>query len=54
MYRERRSDRQANNEPSLGMSFGVLCLVLFAMFAIVANASIPDVQFVPTDFLADL
>jgi hypothetical protein len=54
MSRERRSDRQANDEPSLGMSFGVLCLVLLAMFAIVANASIPDVQFVQTDFLADL
>jgi hypothetical protein len=36
------------------MSFGVLCLVLVAMFAIIANVSIHDVQFVPTDFLADL
>jgi hypothetical protein len=54
MSRERRPDRQANDEPSLGMSFGVLCLVLVAMFAIIANVSIPDVQFVPTDFLADL
>jgi len=44
----------ANDEPSLGMSFGVLCLMLFAMFAIIANVSIPDVQIVPTDFLADL
>jgi hypothetical protein len=52
MSGERRSDRQANDEPSLGMSIGLLCAVLFAMFAIVV--SIPDVQFVQTDFLADL
>jgi hypothetical protein len=55
MSRERRSDRQANDEPSLGMSLGVLCLMLLAMFAIIANVSIiPDVHFVQTDFLADL
>jgi hypothetical protein len=47
---ERRSDRQANDEPSLGMSIGLLCAVLFAMFAIVGDASIPDVQFVQIDF----
>jgi hypothetical protein len=35
------------------MSIGLLCVVLFAML-IVANVSIPDVQFVQTDFLADL
>ena len=49
----RRLDRQANDEPPLGMSIGLLCVVLFAML-IVANVSIPDVQFVQTDFLADL
>jgi len=54
MSGERRLDRQANDEPSLGMSIGLLCAVLFAMFAIVGNVSIPDVQFVQTDFLADL
>jgi hypothetical protein len=54
MSRERRSDRQANDEPSLGMSIGLLCAVLFAMFAIVGSVSIPDVQFVQTDFLAGL
>ena len=54
MSGERRSDRQANDEPSLGMSIGLLCVVLFAMFAIVGTVSVPDVQFVPTDFLADL
>jgi hypothetical protein len=40
------------DEPSLGMSIGLLCAVLFAMVAIVGNVSIPDVQFVQTDFLA--
>jgi hypothetical protein len=54
MSGERRSDGQANDEPSLGMSIGLLCVVLFAMFAIIGNVSIPDVQFVQTDFLADL
>ena len=52
MSGERRPDRQANEEPSLGMSIGLLCALLFAMFAIVGNVSIPDVQFVQTDFLA--
>ena len=51
---ERRSDRQAYDEASLGMSIGLLCAVLLAMFAIVGNVSIPDVQFVQTDFLAGL
>jgi hypothetical protein len=54
MSKERCLDRQANDEPSLGMSFGLLCVVLFAMFAIIANVNVPDVQFVQTDFLAGL
>ena len=54
MSEERRSDRKANDEPSLGMSIGLLCVVLFAIFAIVSNVSVFDVQFVQTDFLADL
>jgi hypothetical protein len=54
MSGERRSDRQVNDEPSLGMSVGLLCVVPFAMFAIVGNVSVPDVQFVQTDFLADM
>ena len=54
MSGERRSDRQANDEPSLGMSIALLCAVLFAMFVIVGNVSVPDVQFVQTDFLVDL
>jgi hypothetical protein len=43
MSRERRLD-QANDEPSLAMSFIVLCVVLAAMVAIVTNISIPDIQ----------
>jgi hypothetical protein len=35
-------------------TIGLLCIVLFAMFMIVGNVSVPDVQFVQTDFLADL
>jgi hypothetical protein len=54
MSKERCLDRQANDEPSLAMSFVVLFMVLAAMIATVANVSIPDVQFVQTDFLADL
>jgi hypothetical protein len=37
MSGERRLDRQEGDEPSPGMSFGVLCVVLFAMFAIAVN-----------------
>jgi Flp pilus assembly protein TadB len=44
MSGEHRLDRQASDEPSLGMSFGVLCLVLLAMFVIVANVSVPEVH----------
>jgi hypothetical protein len=54
MSGERHLDRHANDEPSLGMSIGVLCVLLLAMFAIVGNISVPDVQFVQTDFLADM
>jgi hypothetical protein len=38
-----RSARQENPEPSLGMSVGVLCLIHFGLFAIVANISVPDI-----------
>jgi hypothetical protein len=44
-----RLDCQVSDEPSLAMSFGVLCVVLLAMFAIVVNISVPDVQFAPAD-----
>jgi hypothetical protein len=54
MTEQPRSDRQANDEPSLGMSLGVLCVVLLAMVAIVANISVPDIQLAPTDLLAVL
>jgi hypothetical protein len=36
------------------MSFGALCLVLFAMFAFVININVPDIQFVQSDLLAGL
>jgi hypothetical protein len=42
-----RLDRQVSDEPSLAMSFGVLCVLLLAMFAIVVNINIPDIQFAP-------
>jgi hypothetical protein len=54
MSGERRLDQQANDEPSLGMSIGLLCAVLFAVFAIIGSVSIPDVQFEQTDFFAGL
>jgi hypothetical protein len=54
VHGERRFDRQAIHEPSLGMSFGVLCLILLGMFAIVVNISVLDVQFVPGDLLVGL
>jgi hypothetical protein len=44
MSKERCLDRQANDVPSLGMSFVVLFVVLAAMVAIVANISVPDIQ----------
>jgi hypothetical protein len=54
MSGERRFDRQANDEPSLGMSFSVFCLVLFAMFAFVININVPDIQLDLADLLAGL
>jgi hypothetical protein len=54
MSGERRLDRQANVEPSLGMSFGVLCLVLLGIFAIVININVPDIQLDLADVLAGL
>jgi hypothetical protein len=39
---------QQRHEPSLGMSVGVLCLILFGLFAFVANISVPDIQLAPT------
>jgi hypothetical protein len=44
MSEPHRSARQENPEPSLGMSVGVLCLILFGLFAIVANISVPDIR----------
>jgi hypothetical protein len=51
---ERRLDRKVYEEPSLGMSFGVLCVVLMAMVAFVININVPDIQFVQSDLLAGL
>ena len=50
MTGERLLDRRPNDEPSLGMSFGVLCLVLFALVAFVINIHVPDIQLTPADF----
>ncbi len=36
------------------MSLGVLCVMLLAMFAIISNISVPDVQLAPADLLAVL
>jgi hypothetical protein len=47
MSEQRHSARQENPEPSLGMSVGVLCLILFGLFAIVANISVPDIGVAP-------
>jgi hypothetical protein len=49
-----RFKRQSIEEPSLGMSFGVLCLVLLGIFAIVININVPDIQLDLTDLSAGL
>jgi hypothetical protein len=51
MSTERRLGGEPSDEPSLGMSVGLLCAVLLAMFAIVVNISIPEVQLAPADLL---
>jgi hypothetical protein len=48
MSEHHRSAKQESPEPSLGMSVGVLCLILFGLFAFVANISVPDIQLAPT------
>jgi hypothetical protein len=48
MSDQRRSARQESPEPSLGMSVGVLCLILFGLFAIVANIGVPDIRVAQT------
>jgi hypothetical protein len=54
MSAQRRPARQESSEPSLGMSVGVLGLILLGMFAIVANISVPDVQLPPVEFSVEL
>jgi hypothetical protein len=41
-------------EPSLGMSVGVLCLILFGLFAIVTNISVPDIRVAPAALSVEL
>jgi hypothetical protein len=47
-HRSDRSAEQESPEPSLGMSVGVLCLILFGLFAFVANISVPDIELAST------
>jgi hypothetical protein len=54
MSEQRRSARQESPEPSLGMSVGVLCLILFGLFAIVANISVPDIRVAPAEASVEL
>ena len=54
MTEQRRSAGQENPEPSLGMSVGVLCLILFGLFAIVANINVPDIQVAPATLSVEL
>jgi hypothetical protein len=53
MTDQRPSARQ-EREPSLGMSVGVLCLILFGLFAIVANISVPDIGVAPAALSVEL
>jgi hypothetical protein len=41
-------------EPSLGMSVGVLCLILFGLFATVANINVPDIRIAPAALSVEL
>jgi hypothetical protein len=50
----RRPARQEYPEPSLGMSVGVLCLILFGLFAIVANINVPDIRVAPAAMSVEL
>jgi hypothetical protein len=54
MSEQRRPARQESPEPSLGMSVGVLCLILFGLFAMVANISVPDVRVAPAPLSVEL
>jgi hypothetical protein len=54
MSGQRRLTQQERCEPSLGISLGVLCLILLGMFTIVANISVPDIQLTPAEWTVDL
>jgi hypothetical protein len=51
---EQRPSSTQEREPSLGMSVGVLCLILFGLFAIVANISVPDIGIAPAALTVEL
>jgi hypothetical protein len=51
---EQRPSASQEREPSLGMSVGVLCLILFGLFAIVANISVPDIRLAPAAMSVEL
>jgi hypothetical protein len=56
MPAQRPSARQENPEPSLGMSVGVLCLILFGLFAFVANVdvNVRDIRVTPAALSVEL
>jgi hypothetical protein len=54
MSEQHRFARQEIPEPSLGMSIGVFCLILFGLFAIVANISVPDIRVAPAALSVEL
>jgi hypothetical protein len=51
---EQRPSVSQEREPSLGMSVGVLCLILFGLFAIVANINVPDIRVAPAAMSVEL
>jgi hypothetical protein len=54
MSGQRHSARQENYEPWRGMSVSVICLILFGLFAIVANISVPDIELTPAAVSVEL
>jgi hypothetical protein len=51
---EQRPSASQEREPSLGMSVGVVCLILFGLFAIVANINVPDIRVAPAALSVEL
>jgi hypothetical protein len=50
----RRPAQHESREPSLGMSIGIVGLILLGMFAIITNISVPDIQLTPAEFSVEL